>query len=92
MNAQKEAMNFKRSFQPVGGSGGVPSQQEKEAAAADAGFAILEKRMQPERKVDQKLMPPPPMVRMQNGWKLSVTLWIWLTRALLSAAVRTECN
>ena len=60
LNAQKEAMNFKRSFQPIGGG---PSQQERESAAADAGYAILEKRIQPEKKVDLKLMPPPPLVR-----------------------------
>ena len=59
LNAQKEALNFKKSFQPIGGG---PSQQEKESAAADAGYAILEKRIQPEKKVDQKLMPPPPLV------------------------------
>ena len=59
LNAQKEALNFKKSFQPIGLG---PSQQEKESAAADAGYAILEKRIQPEKKVDQKLMPPPPLV------------------------------
>lgn len=59
LNAQKEAMNFKKSFQPIGGG---PTQQERESAAADAGYAILEKRIQPDRKVDQKLMPPPAMV------------------------------
>ena len=59
LNAQKEALNFKKSFQPIGGG---PAQQERESAAADAGYAILEKRIQPKKKVDQKLMPPPPLV------------------------------
>ena len=42
LNAQKEAMRegFKKSFQPLNTA---PEQIRKEAAAADAGFAILEK-------------------------------------------------
>ena len=40
LNAQKEAMkDFKKSFTPL------RSQEERESAAADAGFAILEKRV-----------------------------------------------
>ena len=41
LNAQKEAMKegFKKSFQPLT----QVVEQRKEAAAADAGFAILEK-------------------------------------------------
>ena len=69
LNAQKEAMKegFKKSFQPL--PGGNPILEYKESAAADAGFAILEKRALTDRKptldvfqkdVAKKLMPPPP--------------------------------
>lgn len=62
MNAQKEAMKegFKRNS--------MPSRPDKESAAADAGFAILEKtkteRLTDPKKSrdDKRLMPPPAMV------------------------------
>ena len=41
LNAQKDAMKevFKKNFQPIG------QNMEKESAAADAGFAVLEKKV-----------------------------------------------
>ncbi len=44
LNAQKEAMkDFKKSFTPLGIQ--LRLMEERESAAADAGFAILEKRV-----------------------------------------------
>jgi RNA-binding protein 5/10 len=56
LNSQKEAMRegFKKSFHPL-----QQNEQKKEAAAADAGFAILEKS-KTERVFESNLMPPPP--------------------------------
>ena len=70
LNAQKEA--YKEGFKRP-----TPAQLklEKESASADAGFAVLEMaktdRQGPlfSRKEDNKLMPPPPLVSVNNSLK-----------------------
>ena len=60
LNAQKEAIKgMNKTFQMVGGNRVL---SEKESAAADAGFAILEKSVTG-RLEDKKVMPPPSILK-----------------------------